>query len=111
MEKLVEGTNINSEAEVTGYYVDEKQAGHGFVRALPMGLLQPLSLRLRERAPDRSKARTRGASTLGDLDAASVYHGYRRSRDASFTVFDGPPGNTFVLPLSINSAGTITGLS
>lgn len=33
------------------------------------------------------------------------YHGYRRSRDGSFTVFDGPPGNTFVLPLSINSPG------
>jgi hypothetical protein len=43
------------------------------------------------------------------IDAASVYHGYRRSPKGSFATFDGPPSSTFLQPLSINSAEMITG--
>jgi hypothetical protein len=56
-----------------------------------------------------------GINNLGEVsgyygDANSVYHGFWRDADGSITRFDFPKANYFTLPLSINDAGTITGI-
>jgi hypothetical protein len=108
----VEGTyawSINSRRKITGYYQDASFVIHAFLRSSDGTFIT-------WDAPGATQTFAQAMNAAGTiagsyLDAASVYHGYRRSRDGSFTVFDGPPGNTIVLPLTINSAGTITGLS
>jgi len=106
----------NPEGAVTGFYIDENDLGHGFVRA-PDGTFTTFD------DPDAgtiagSYQRTAalninpaGLIAGNYLDSNSIHHGFVRTPGGKFTNFD-PPGSVFTFVCvaeCINPAGAVNG--
>src|SRR6516164_3722575 len=110
---------INPAGAITGLYTDTNYAAHGFVRA-PDGTITTFD------APGAGTGSGEGTfvetptgginpagEITGDSCDAVTCHGYLRSPDGSFTIFDAPGAGTAANQgtggFGINPAGVITG--
>ena len=118
-------TTINTSGVVAGSFIDGSQISHGFVRAVN-GTITPFD------APDASKTKNRGTTVLsindsgviigtyttGSYSTSSVYGGFIRAADGTFTDFEAPNAGTGegtnskkqgTTPVAINASGAIAG--
>jgi hypothetical protein len=111
---------INLFGAVAGLYIDANNLVHGYVRS-PWGEFTTFD------APGEgpygvgcSADCSMGLNDSGEitgyyLDANGVYHGYLRSPEGTFTIFDAPGADTTpndyngTFPVSINDQGAVTG--
>jgi hypothetical protein len=114
------GSSLNNHGVVTGWYFDEHNVIHGYVRtadgtidtidALP-GITAAFSGTYSAGINDD------GTITGAVLDNGAVAHGFVRDRDGNLTVFDDPGANcrpdcnpyAGTWPVAINAHGTIIG--
>ncbi len=101
-----EAIGVNARGSVVGWYNDQNNVSHGFVRH-PDGTFTKFD-------PEGS-TRTRAfainfeSATAGFyLDASNVRHGFLRTPDETITTFD-PPGSTSTFVGDINDFGVIAG--
>ena len=119
----IQGTipvRINGVGGVVGFYIDGNQVFHGFVRTVTGTIIAPI---------DDPSARTTagkgikfgGTLPIGfitgiytDANANSVFHGFLRNGDGTFTNFDVPGAGTTglfpgTLPTNVDGVGDVTG--
>ena len=116
----MEGTaavNINSNGDVTGLYLDNNNAAHGFVRLASNGVVTPFD------APNAGNLNAQGTfpitiSSVGTVvgfyvDSNSVDHAFIRLSNGAVTEFDGPNADQFgglgTVATAINASGVIAG--
>ena len=118
-------TAIDTAGDVTGVYIDANNAYHGFLRTAD-GTITEFD------APSASSAPNRGTSpmamndageivgfyTTGDLSTNSVYHGFVRAANGTFSTIDAPGAGSGESPIgrkqgtspaAINASGEIAG--
>lgn len=118
-------TAIDTAGDVTGVYIDVNNAYHGFLRTAD-GTITEFD------ASGASSAANRGTSpmamndageivgfyTTGDLNTNSVYHGFIRAANGSFSTIDAPGAGSGESPIgrkqgtspaAINASGEIAG--
>jgi hypothetical protein len=112
--------SINLFGAVAGYYIDENNVVHGYLRS-PTGEFTTFDVPgegpqgLNCYADCSLGLNDFGAITGYYLDANNVYHGFVRSPEGKITTFDAPGADTTpgdfngTYPNSINDAGVITG--
>ena len=106
---------INPEGEVEGYYIDDTiGAVHGFVRT-PGGRFEEFDAPGAWLDPDRVGGTFPSSiNSAGDVvgsvvkDASGQAHGFVRSQNGKFKMFD-PPGSTYTVPYNSTPAGVVTG--
>jgi len=97
---------INASGTVVGYYYDEANHGHGYVRDPAGGIATfdaPGSIGTFPQSIDKA-----GSVTGSYEDSNQNYYGFVRDAAGVITEFN-PTGSLFATPTSINSKGTITG--
>jgi hypothetical protein len=109
-------SGITPAGEITGYYFDDSNVAHGYVRA-PDGAIATFD------APDAGTGALEGTYAISInpqgkvaayyADASGVDHGYLRAPDGTITTFDAPGAGTGssegTLPANINPGGEIAG--
>src|SRR5271165_4023199 len=102
---------INAASEITGYYLDENNSFHGFVRGRD-GSVVTFDAPAAVCSPDLictfPDAINSAGTIAGFYNAAGTYHGFLRARGGQFTSFD-PPGSTQTTPYAMNHAGDLAG--
>lgn len=106
--------SINPEGAITGFYIDENNLGHGFLRA-PDGTFTSFDDSVADTPPGQRTAALNinpaGVIAGNYIDADSVHHGFVRTPDGKFTNFD-PSGSVFTfvcVAMCINPAGEVAG--
>ncbi len=125
----IEGTipiSINTNGDVTGMYVDDNHAYHGFVRLAADGTVTEFD------APEASSAANRGTTplaindsgqivglyTTGSAGSASTYYGFLRAADGTITTLTEPDAGSGengngdkqgTEAIDINASGEIVG--
>lgn len=100
--------SINVGGEIDGYYVDQNNASHGFLRARdgtfttidPPGALFTIA----------GGINSAGAITGYYSDASNLIHGFLRARDGTFTIFEAPGAVAGTAGFSVNPQGAVTGI-
>jgi hypothetical protein len=105
---------INNLGEITGYYLDTNNVYHGFVRS-PEGQITAFEAPGADTTPQSfngtipNSINDAGAVTGYYLDANGNEHGFVRSREGAFTVFDVPGGSLATVGIGINVEGAVVG--
>jgi hypothetical protein len=99
--------HINPKGEIDGYYVDQNNVGHGFLRT-PDGAITTFD------PPGSTFTIAGGINHAGAItgyyvDASGAVNGFLRAKDGAFTIFNAPGANLATLPFSLNPKQEITG--
>ena len=107
-------SSINDWGVITGYYIDSNNVYHGFLRT-PDGKFTSFEVP----GADTSAGSYAGTlpSSINDLgevtgnytDASGFTHGFLRSPEGSYTMFDVPGAVGYSNPLALNLEGTVVG--
>jgi hypothetical protein len=106
-------TEINPAGEIAGDYADSNVFSHSFLRT-PDGAIATFdppgaACSVLETACSKAVGVTPNGTIAGSYnDASRMSHGFLRTPDGAFTVFDAP-GSTSTEPSAINPEGTVTG--
>jgi hypothetical protein len=101
--------SINPKGEIDGWYIDQNNATHGFLRTRD-GSITTID------APDAYQftilggINPAGAITGYYIDVSNVGHGFLRARDGTFTTFEAPGAVVATAPFSLNAKQAVTGL-
>ncbi|MGH7484432.1 MAG: chitobiase/beta-hexosaminidase C-terminal domain-containing protein, partial [bacterium] len=113
------GTSINAAGDIAGVYVTPPNVAHGFVRAAATGAITEFDVSAAGTATNQGTFPA-SINAGGDIagmyfDSNNAYHGFvRAGATGTITEFDVPgapttSGHRGTIPLSINTAGSITG--
>jgi hypothetical protein len=114
-------TNINDLGEITGVYFDSNGNQHGFLRNADGKIVTfnapnvgyPAQPTLGSAGTIPTGINNRGDTVGYYTDANSAYHGFVRSAQGKFTIFDDPSSTSSppaTLPNAINDWGVIVGM-
>jgi hypothetical protein len=100
--------SINPNGEIDGWYFDQYNVSHGFVRAAD-GTFTTID------GPDAQSTTAGGINPAGVItgyyeDASNVFHGFLRARDGTFTTFEAPGAVVGTAAFSLNPEQAITGI-
>jgi hypothetical protein len=100
--------SINPNGEIDGWYFDQYDVSHGFVRAAD-GTFTTID------GPDAQSTTAGGINPAGVItgyyeDASNVLHGFLRARDGTFTTFEAPGAVVGTAAFSLNPEQAITGI-